>query len=80
MTEEQRVYIYRHSRARRVVENTYGILTVRWRILLTFTKASVENMEKQFLACLALHNYLRQVDNALYTSAGLIDSGVAMEP
>ena len=74
MTEEQRIYNYRQSRARRVIENTFGIFTARWRILSTPIRATVENTEKYVLACMALHNYLRQTNNALYTPAGFIDS------
>ena len=74
MTEEQHFCIYRHSRAHKSTENTFGILTAIWRILLTSIKASVENTEKYILTCLALHNYLRQANNVLYTRSGFIDS------
>ena len=74
MSEEQRVYNYRHSRCRRVIENAFGILVARWRIFLTPIRASVDNVEKYVLACLALHNYLRQTNNASYTPSGFIDS------
>ena len=74
LSEEQSVYNYRHSRARRVIENAFGILVARWRIFLTPIRGSVENVEKYVLACLALHNYLRQTNNASYTPSGFVDS------
>ena len=37
-------------------------------------KASVENVEKYTLACLALHNYLRLTNNATYCPFGFEDS------
>ena len=72
--EENKIYNYRHSRARRVIENTFGILSSRWRIFHKPIKATVENVEKYTLACLALHNYLRQTDNSMYTPHGFVDS------
>ena len=50
----------------RVIENTFDIL-VDWRH--TFQKvlrASPENAERYLLNALALHNYLRETDNAGY--------------
>ena len=44
------------------------------RIPLGFDKASVENTEKYVLACLLLHYYLRQTNDALYTPAAFNDS------
>ena len=74
LSEEERVYNYRHSRGRHVIENIFGILVARWRIFLTSIRASVENVEKYVLACLALHNYLRQTSKAPYTPNGFADS------
>ncbi len=62
LDESQSVFNYRLSRARRVIENTFGILVARWRIYRRFIRASVENVETYVLATLALHYYLRQTD------------------
>ena len=56
------IYNYRHSKARRVIENYFGILLARFRILQIPIRASVENVEKYVLAYLALHDYLRLTD------------------
>ena len=56
-----------------MIENYFGILSARFRILQKPIRTSVENVEKYVLACLALHNYLRLTDNAHYTPAGFID-------
>ena len=74
LQENQAVYNYRHSRARRVIENTFGILVSRWRIFNTPINATVENTEKYVKAAIVLHNYLRQTENAAYCPAGFIDS------
>ena len=74
MTEEERVCNYRQSRGRRTIENTFGILVTRCRIFVTPIRASVHSVEKYVLACLSLHNYLMQTDNAMYTPTGFIDS------
>ena len=74
LSKEQRVYNYHHSRGRHVIENAFGILVARWRLFLTSIQASVENVEKYVLACLALHIYLCQTSNASYTPNGFADS------
>ena len=68
--EEKKIFNYRQSRARRVIKNAFGILTARWRILHKPIVATVENVETYTLSCLALQNYLRQNDSAIYTPQG----------
>ena len=74
LDEASNIFNYRLSRARRVIENAFGILVARWRIFRGFIRASVENVERYVLAALCLHKYLRQTDNASYGPAGFIDS------
>ena len=59
LSVEQRIFNYRLSRARRIVENVFGILVNRFRILLSPLQVSPDNAEKIVLACCALHNVLR---------------------
>ena len=74
LDKEQRIFNYRLSRARRTIENAFGILCMRWRIFYTPTRGKVENVEKYVLAYLTLHNYLRLTDTASYCPFGFIDS------
>ena len=52
---EKLITNYRISRARRITENTFGILAARFRIFRCSILASVESVTK---CCVALHNYL----------------------
>ena len=60
LTREERIYNYRCSRARRVVENAFGILVSRFRCLLTTLATTPFNAKKIVKACLCLHNLMRQ--------------------
>ena len=57
--ESRQIYNYRLSRARRVVENAFGILTQKFRLFYGRIQLSPENADKVILAACVLHNYLR---------------------
>ena len=71
------MYNYRHSRARKVIKNAFGILCTRFRIFYVPINASVVNIEKYVKAETTLHNYLRQTENALYCPQGFVYSASA---
>ena len=56
---ERRIFNYRLSRARRIVENAFGIMAARWRVLHTCIQTSANNAELIVRACICLHNLMR---------------------
>lgn len=59
LTRYQRIYNYRICRARRMVENAFGILASRFGVFLKPMYLSPERAELVTIAACALHNYLR---------------------
>lgn len=72
MTLEERIFNYRLSRARRVIENTFGILVSKFRIFEKPISLKLESVDDVVLACCSLHNWLRKT-NPSYIPSGLID-------
>lgn len=59
LTREETAFNYRLSRARRVVENAFGILSMRWRVLTTSMQHELKTVEFIVEACIVLHNLMR---------------------
>lgn len=77
-----KVFNYRLTRARRVLENAFGILANRWRILRRPFKASLENTNSIIASRLALHNFLLTNNESRWSYAPphLIDHEDDMHP
>lgn len=58
LTKEQRIFNYRLSRARNVVENFFGMLTNRFRIFLHPIGLNPATVEKVIKVVCIIHNYL----------------------
>jgi hypothetical protein len=73
ITHDEKMFNYRLSRARRVVENAFGILASRFRVFLTPISINVSNVDAVVLACCALHNFLRKISTKNYITDSLLD-------
>lgn len=58
LTRSQQIFNYRLSRARRVVENAFGLITSRFRVLNTVIALSPEKVITFVRAICTLHNFL----------------------
>ena len=73
LTAAKRLFHYRLSRARRTVENVFGILVGRFRIFHTKTSFQPANATETVLCCCVLHNMLRTLSNNSYSAIGCGD-------
>lgn len=73
LVDEQRVFNYRLSRARRTIENAFGILSAKWRIFRRAIRADTSTTDLLVKAAVCLHNYLLSTENARYIPSGFVD-------
>ncbi|KAG8298077.1 hypothetical protein J6590_108295 [Homalodisca vitripennis] len=69
----ERIFNYRLSRARRVVENAFGILAARFRVFSKPIHLDVETAEYVIKACCSIHNWLRMTASQTYLPLGSVD-------
>nr|CAI5826511.1 unnamed protein product [Callosobruchus analis] len=73
---DERVFNYRLSRARRIVENVFGILASVFRVFKAPMLLQPDKVSKIAIVCALLHNFLRRSkdSSATYTPPGFIDT------
>ena len=74
---DQRIFNYRLSRARRVIENTFGIAITRFRIFRRPIIANVNKVTSITKAIVAMHNFLmkkRSKNNYNYCPTSYTDT------
>ncbi|XP_074026329.1 uncharacterized protein [Leptinotarsa decemlineata] len=76
LTPDERIFNYRLSRARRTVENAFGILSNRFRVFHTSINMKPEKINYILLASCALHNFLRRHSSNSYLPKNSIDTEV----
>ena len=63
LSDSKRIFGYRLSRARLTIENAFGILSNRFRVLSSRMYLQPNNVTKITLACCVLHSILRTHSN-----------------
>ncbi|XP_069603271.1 uncharacterized protein [Ranitomeya imitator] len=59
LNDQERIFNFRLSRARRVVDCTFSLMVNQWRILNTAIHLDIGTVESVIKACCVLHNYGR---------------------
>lgn len=73
---EQKIFNYRLSRARRIIENVFGIISARFRVLRRTIYLDAEKTTLIVLAVCALHNWLMSINRKQYAPPGTFDQEV----
>lgn len=73
MNAIQRVFNYRLSRARRIIENAFGIMSARFRVMRSPINLEPSKVNRITLACCVLHNFLMSRKSSVYFTPKLVD-------
>ncbi|XP_031328030.1 putative nuclease HARBI1 [Photinus pyralis] len=71
LCHDTRIFNYRLSRARRMIENSFGMLANRFRVLLNPINLCVNKVQIITHACVVLHNYLCHENDPVYNNGNI---------
>lgn len=74
LPREERIFNYRLSRARRCIENAFGILSAKWLCLRKTLFCSPERAQEIVSACCLLHNYLLNTSRSTYCNTNFSEN------
>lgn len=73
LIEPKRIFNYRLSRARRTIENAFGIMSARFRVLREAINQDAAKTRQIVKATCALHNFLLARGGKTYSPKGFAD-------
>ena len=56
---EKEIFNYAHSSLRNVIERSFGVLKMKWRMLLQMPSYPPHKQSQIIVACMALQNFIR---------------------
>jgi len=80
LEEKKQIFNYRLSRARRTIENAFGILSARWRVYRRPICLDLKAVDQIVISIVCLHNFLKTEDekytteNRVYCPSYFVDS------
>uniref|UniRef100_A0A0P4VZE0 DDE Tnp4 domain-containing protein n=1 Tax=Scylla olivacea TaxID=85551 RepID=A0A0P4VZE0_SCYOL len=80
LSQKKRIFNYRLSRARRLIECSFGILANKWRIFHRPLNVSLSLAEDIIKACCVLHNFVRDRDGVRIEDTLTVEGLFDMEP
>ena len=57
---KKELFNYLHSSLRNVIERSFGVLKMKWRILLDLPSYPMEKQSQIIMACMSVHNFIRE--------------------
>ena len=57
---KKELFNYSHSSLRNVIERSFGVLKMKWRILLDLLSYPMAKQSQIIMACMAVHNFIRE--------------------